>query len=287
MREERISINGLEVNYKIFEEGNRGAREAGGWLGREALSLHETPRPWEGCSLLILHGWGGSSGSWVEVSEHLAKRGLKVIVPDLPGFGKSISPSIPWEVKDYSNFLFNFIEKIGIAEANLMGHSFGGRITIKFATLYPQKFKNLILCASAGIKHPLTLGQKIVLNLSLIGNFLFSKRPLKRFKDIARNIFYSFLRKKDYAKVKGVMKETFQKVVAEDLRAELSKIKTRTLIIWGQNDKSVPLEDAYLMKEKIPQSTLEILPKVGHTPNLEEPEKLAEIIFNFIRTEKS
>jgi len=260
VKEEKILINGIETNFKIAGEGE---------------------------PLLILHGWGGSSGSWIEVQKILANNRFKVIVLDLPGFGKSISPPVPWSVKDYSNFVLKFIEKIGLEKIILMGHSFGGRIAIKFSNLYPEKLKNLILCSSAGIKHSLTLGQKIILNLSLFGNFLFSKKLLKRFKDVARNIFYSFLRKKDYAKAKGMMKETFQKVVAEDLRTELPEIKTRTLIIWGQKDKAVPLKDAYLMKEKIPQSTLEILSKTGHTPNLEEPEKLAEIILNFIKTERS
>jgi len=254
IHEKEILIDNLQINYKIAGEGE---------------------------PLLILHGWGGSSNSWIEVQKILANQGFKVIVLDLPGFGKSISPPFPWGVKDYCQFVLDFINKTRSEKLNLIGHSFGGRIAIKFAVLYPEKLKKLILCASAGIKHPLNFLQLIILKLSIVGNFLFSKRPFKRFKDVAQNFFYTFLRHKDYAKAKGVMKETLKKVLEEDLMAELSQIKSETLLIWGEKDKAVPLRDAYLMKEKILNSTLEIIPKASHTPNLEFPEKLAKIILNF------
>ena len=256
MNEEKILINELKINYKIAGEGE---------------------------PLLILHGWGGSSGSWIEVQRILAKEGFKVIVLDLPGFGKSHTPSVPWGIAEYSEFILNFLQKIGLKKINLMGHSFGGRIAIKLATKHPEKLKKLILCASAGIKHDLNFPQKIVLNLALIGNFFFSRKPLRRYKDVIRNVFYMFLCKRDYTKTRGVMRETFKKVIEEDLKPELSEIKPKTLLIWGKKDKAVPLADAYLMKENISHSVLEIIPRAFHTPNLEFPEKLSNIILNFLK----
>ncbi|MBZ9578660.1 alpha/beta hydrolase [Patescibacteria group bacterium] len=257
MREQKILINGLETNFKIAGEGE---------------------------PLLILHGWAGSSDSFVEVQKILANRKFKVICPDLPGFGKTITPDIPWTVKDYSDFILKFIEEMKLKKVILFGYSFGGRITIKLARLHPEKLKKLILCASAGIKKAYNTRQKIFLYLARFGNFLFSPRFLRRFKDLARNIFYSLIRQRDYQKVEGAMKETFKKVVAEDLTPQLSRIKTKTLIIWGEKDKMLPLTDAYLIKEKISQSTLKIIPKASHTPHLENPEKLAEVIFKFLRS---
>jgi pimeloyl-ACP methyl ester carboxylesterase len=93
-----------------------------------------------------------------------------------------------------------------------------------------------------------------------------------------------FLRQKDYTKVKGVMKESLKKILAEDLKPELSKIKADTLLLWGEKDKAVPLKDAYLMRESISQSILKIIPKASHTPNLEFPEKLAQIVAQFIKS---
>lgn len=254
--EKQIFVNELKINYKIVGEGK---------------------------PLLILHGWIGSSNSWVEVQEILAKADFKVICPDLPGFGKSQTPPIPWGNKDYCDFVLNFIGKLGFQEINLMGHSFGGGLAIEFATSHPEKLKKLILCATARIRYELNFYQKIIFNLARLGNYLFSKKPFKRFKDSAQNIFYYLIRQKDYTRVKGVMRETFKKVVAEDLTQKLSQIKTPTLILWGQKDKTVPLENAYLLREKIPQSILETIPNASHTPNLEFPEKLAEVILNFLR----
>jgi pimeloyl-ACP methyl ester carboxylesterase len=256
MEEKTILINDLKINYKIAGEGE---------------------------PLLILHGWDGSSNSWVDVQKILASQGLKVIVLDLPGFGKSSSPSFPWGVTDYSELVLKFIGKIGLEKVNLMGHSFGGRIAIKFAVSHPDRLRKLILCASAGVKHPLTPFQLIILKISIVGNFFFSKRPFKRFKDVAQNFFYTFLRHKDYAKAKGLMKETLKKVLEEDLKPELSQINANTLLIWGEKDKAVPLEDAHLMKKSISQSTLEIISGASHTPNLEFPEKVANIVINFLK----
>ena len=105
---------------------------------------------------------------------------------------------------------------------------------------------------------------------------------LKRFKDSARNLFYIFLRHKDYIKANGTMRETIKKVLDEDLLPELSKIQTKTLIIWGDKDRMVPVKYAYIFKEKIENAKLEILPKIGHSPHLEAPENFSEIIINFL-----
>lgn len=256
MIEEKVLINNLEVNYKIAGEGQ---------------------------PILILHGWGGSSDSWIKVQEILAKKGYKVISIDFPGFGKSKTPSHSWGVKDFSDFVLKLTEKFGLQNFFLLGHSFGGRIAIKFAVLYPEKIKGLILCNSAGIKQKPGLKEKLIFNLAKIGNAIFTLAPLKRFKEKFRNIFYFFLRHKDYVKAKGVMKETIKKILDEDLLNDLSFIKTKTLIIWGEKDKLVPVKYAHIFKENIKNSELEILLKIGHSPHLEVPEKLGEIILNFLK----
>ena len=262
MKEETIFINNLKVNYKMAGVGP---------------------------AILVLHGWGGSSGSWLSVQEVLAKKGYRVIVLDFPGFGKSITPPSPWGINDYVEWLKKFIEGIRktceelVEPFFLIGHSFGGRIAIKFTTQYPEKIKSLILCDSAGIKPKPGLKTIIIFWLARIGNAIFTPKHLQRFKDSARNLFYIFLRNKDYVKANGTMKETIKKVLDEDLLEDLSKIKTKTLIVWGKADKMVPLKYAYIFKEKIANSELEILPKIGHSPHLEVPEKLAEIILKFIK----
>lgn len=237
----------------------------------------------QGPAILILHGWGGSSDSWLKVQEILAKEGFKVICPDFPGFGKSETPFEPWGVKEYSKFVLNLTKILELQKFFLLGHSFGGRVAIKFSVLYPEKIKSLILCNSAGIKQKWGFREKFIFRLSKLGNAIFTFPPLKRFKNKFRNLFYIFLRHKDYAKVEGTMRKIFKKVLTEDLLKDLPRIKTRTLIIWGEFDKLVPVKYAHTFKEKIENSKLEILLKIGHSPHLEVPEKLAKIIIQFLR----
>lgn len=256
MEEKQISVNNLEINCKIAGSGP---------------------------AVLILHGWGGSSTSWMGVQEILVKEGLRVIVPDFPGFGKSKTPLIPWGIKEYTDFVLNLANHFKLRNFFLLGHSFGGRIAIKFAVSYPEKIKKLILCDSAGIKQKRGPKEKIIFRFSKIGNAIFTPKVLARFKNRARELFYIFLRHKDYAKADGTMKETIKKVLGEDLLPELSRIQTETLIIWGQGDKLVPVRFGHIFKEKIANSELIILPKIGHSPHLEVPKKLAETISNFIK----
>jgi pimeloyl-ACP methyl ester carboxylesterase len=256
MTEKKISIGNLDVNYKTAGEGE---------------------------SLLILHGWGGSSDSWLEVQEILSKKGLKVIVPDFPGFGKSKTPPKIWGLKEYSDFIFDFAQTLGLESFFLLGHSFGGRIAVKFTLLHPEKIKKLILCDSAGIKPKPGLKTRMIFMLARMGNAVFTPKILARFKDGARNLFYVFLRNKDYVKARGNMKEVIRNVIGEDLLPELPLLRTGVLLIWGEIDKLVPLKYGRIFREKIPGAKLIVLPKIGHSPHLEAPSDLAGIILNFIQ----
>lgn len=251
MLEKEIYINGLKVNYKIAGQGQ---------------------------PILILHGWGGASDSWTQVQKILANQGHRVIVPDLPGFGKSDLPQVPWSLDEYLNWFSNFVQNLNFNHFFLLGHSFGGRIAIKFSAKYPEKILGLILSSAAGIKHKKTLWQLFLFALARMGRRL----PFLSGYSLFRKTFYRFIvRKKDYFEAKGVMKETFKKIIEEDLTPYLSQISLSTLILWSQIDKMTPLSDAYLMKEKIKNSRLEILEKRGHSLHLKNPELLCQKILSF------
>jgi len=256
MRERQILINNVKTNIKISGEGE---------------------------PLLILHGWGGSSDSWIKTQAILSKNGFKVIAPDLPGFGKSITPPIPWEVKDYSNFILGLTQELNLKNFFLLGHSFGSRIAVKFALAFPEKVKKLILCNASGIKGRTGVKTWLIYQIARVGNAIFTPRVLARFRDHSRNLFYIFIRHHDYVKADGTMKETLKKVCQEDLLPILSEIKTKTLIIWGDKDKMVPVKFAHIFKKNIEDSELIILPRIGHSPHLEVPGTLAEIILSFLK----
>lgn len=252
--EKSITINSLKINYRISGHGD---------------------------PLIILHGWGICMDHFVKLQRELSDK-FQVFTIDLPGFGKSDLPKWPWEVGDYSQFVNQFTEKLELGRFYLFGHSFGGRISIKFAVLYPERLKGLILCSSAGIKPKNTFKKAVFLSVAKAGRILLSIPKISGLKPVARKLLYKAAREHDYEKLNNkIMQESFKKVVNEDLKPLLSKIKTNTLLLWGMEDKMTPLRDGELMNQKIRNSKMRIFEGVGHRLPYERPGEVAEEIVKF------
>jgi len=257
IEEKAILINNLEVNFKITGSGP---------------------------VILVLHGWPSSSDSWVRAMKSLSRSGYQVVCPDLPGFGKSDTPTQPWSIANYMEWVLKFVNELKLDKFILLGHSFGGRVAVKFSAKYGNRLKCLILCDSAGIRPKLDAKSTAISKVVQIGNIAFSPGFLVKVKDVLRNILYFFIKNRDYVKAKGVMKATMTKVIEEDLGSYLPNIKNKTLLIWGKKDTLVPIEYAYQFEDKIKGSKLEIIPGVGHSPHFRAYERLTEIIVMFLNT---
>lgn len=227
---------------------------------------------------LILHGWGSKAERWLTVGKVLTKNGYQVIIPDLPGFGESEKPASAWNTEDYSLFVESLVKTLNLNRFFLLGHSFGGSVAIKYAIKSPQKIKKLFLVASAGLRRPSF--KKTFLNKISKLFKLFSFLP---FYPLIRKIFYRFIvRKSDYLSTEGVMKDTFLKVLQDDLSEIISKIQIPTVIIWGEKDDIVPLKDAYFLKNRIQNSKLEIIPNGDHCLEQKSVETLSQKILENI-----
>ncbi|MGH7240394.1 MAG: alpha/beta fold hydrolase, partial [Candidatus Saccharimonadales bacterium] len=225
MKEIEITVKNLAVHYKIFGAG----------------------RP-----LLILHGWQSSSERWTAVAEILAKKDVCVIVPDLPGFGKSAKPETAWSMDDYVEWLRKFTEKVPELQNTfaLAGHSFGGALAAKFSIKYRQPVGQLFLI-SAAVRRERTLGKK------LLGTVAKAGKPLAGIP-LARKAFYKFLvRRSDYLYQQDIMKDTYLKVIADDLSYKISFLKVPVVLIWGDKDESTPVAEAEFIRKKLLHSTLE------------------------------
>jgi len=253
MKEEKVLIKNLLSNYKVEGEGE---------------------------PLLILHGWGASSDSWVEVQKKLSKADFKVISVDFPGFGQSENPKTPWDVSEYADWLEKFLNKLDIKKFNVIAHSFGGRVVAKLKN--KNQIRKLILVAPAGIKVKPSWKTQILLTLSALGDMIFRIKPLSVLRGAAKSFYYLLLRRRDYVKAEGVMRDSMKLVLKEDLTPYLSEIKSKTLIIWGDKDKVIPIKYANVFKENIVDSKLEILEDVAHSPHLEVPERLSRVVLNFL-----
>lgn len=251
-----IIINGIKTNYKVFGEGK---------------------------PFLILHGWGSNSDRWQAIGEEISKKGLarsataeglKVIIPDMPGFGKSETPKISWNFNNYVNWAEEFTKALNLDSFCLLGHSFGGAIAVKVAVNSPQKINKLFLVASACIRKKTALKKVLAQIAKIVKIFSFLPYYL-----LARKAFYKFIiRKSDYIYTDGIMKETYLKAISEDLSCHLSFIKAPTIIIWGEKDESTLVENAHFINEKIRGSKLIIIPDAGHNLNQKAPEILVKEI---------
>ena len=236
----------------------------------------------EGEIILMLHGWG-SRASLFEGLIRLCSKKYRVLAPDMPGFGGSAEPSEPWDVGRYADFILKFLEPFAPGSVILLGHSFGGRVILKLTEReLPFKISKIILLDSAGIKPKKTFKQRLSLIFYKTGRKIMSLPPLKElFPDAVEK-----MRKKrgsaDYNAASPVMRQTLVKVVNEDLRHDLPKIKAPTLLIWGTADTATPLSDGELMERLIPDSGLVKVQGAGHYSFLEAPEYVTRVVASFL-----
>lgn len=233
-------------------------------------------------NIVILHGWGSNSLRWQRVKELLKERGVEALILDLPGFGITPSPERPWTRDDYIDWIFRKIKEKNWSKFNLLGHSFGGGLSLKITTKFPEKVERLILCAPAVIRRK-RLKTYLFYWLALLGKKIFSLPGLRFLQPYAKRLIYKLAGARDYYVADGIMKETMKKLHQEGIEELLEKVKTPTLVVWGEKDDVLPVEDAYEIKEKIKKAELKIIPKAKHSPHRETPEELAEIIINFLQ----
>lgn len=225
--------------------------------------------------IIFLHGWGNSSNTFINQVNFL-KNQYHLYLIDLPGFGKSNEQLKIYSLDDYVNLIKDFIKEKEIDNPILIGHSFGGRVIIKYLkTNYVDK---IILIASAGIKQKKTIKQKLkIINYKI----------KKKWYQLTKNyVEYNYLIKtngsSDYQNASTILKSTMVKIINEDLTKQLKTITSKTLLIWGQNDTETKINDAHLFKKLIKNSTLTIFKNAGHFVHIDEYQNVNELIKKFV-----
>lgn len=224
--------------------------------------------------LVFLHGWGVSSEIFKSLYPFLG-RDFQIYFLDLPGFGKTPIEK-PMALKDYADFVYEFLKNNKIERSIIIGHSFGGAVAIKMALIYPERILKIVLAGAAAIRQP---SAKTKIKIKIAGLI----RPLLPQKLKKLLIKKSGLEKSDYAAIQNpVLKETFKTVINEDLTAKLPFVKMPTLIIWGDKDTETPIEEGKLITKLIPDSRIEIIKNAGHFMFLEKPEEFIKLIKEFV-----
>lgn len=238
-------INNVEVYYERYNQGG------------------EKP-------LVFLHGWGQNTEMMLPVAKPFIEN-HEVILIDLPGFGKSGQLDRPYEVSDYVELLHKLLQKLDIKKPTLIGHSYGGKISLLYASKY--EVEKLVLFGSPFQKE---IGKESLKLKTL--------RTLKKIPGI--NKLEGFAKKHigstDYKNASPVMRETLVKTVNLDITEEVKKIKAPTLLIWGTADEAVSIDRAYELEKLIPDAGLVVYENATHYAYLENLGQTISVMKSFL-----
>ncbi len=233
--------------------------------------------------LLLLHGWGGSTQSWLPVVRDLNNK-KRVINLDFPGFGQSTEPNRPWSVSEYRDVILALLDKLGIERTEIIAHSFGGRVALMLNQARPELVSKQVLTGCAGLVNPES-AQKggaahrlSKLYDNPVSRKLLGDRGVDRLKNAVRSHFGS----EDYKNASPMMRECFQLVVKQDLSQCLGCVKAPTLLIWGQNDSATPLWMGQRMEREIGDAALIVFENSGHFAYLEQYARFITIVKQFL-----
>lgn len=223
----------------------------------------------EGKDILLLHGWGQNIQMMKFLGDYFSDR-FRITILDFPGFGESEEPSKPWTITDYVLLIEDLVKQLKIKKPIVMGHSFGGRVAIKYSSNHP--IEKLVLFGSPCIR----LQKKLPL----------STRILKKLKtlpglDKIGEEMKKYIGSRDYKAASPIMRQTLVEVVNEDLSSFAKQIEEPTLLIWGDQDEEAPVEEAKMLEDMMYDAALIVLPGT-HYAYIENLPQVVSILNNFI-----
>jgi pimeloyl-ACP methyl ester carboxylesterase len=267
-----VSVNG--VNTRYWQMGERGS------------------------TIILLHGGNGSIEFWLYNIANLAQH-HRVYAIDMVGSGKSDYPDGSYSLGYQAEFLHGFMTAVAIDTATLIGNSMGGGIALEFTRLYPDRVAKLVLVDSMGFGKEISLGIRLItlpaiVNLlrpgrwmvpaMLRSNFYNGSQLPAEWMELRYPIFALPDRNRVILRIgqsnfnlAGVLPQVYQPILDS-----LANIAQKTLIVWGEQDRIIPVKHAYIAAAGLPNSQLEIFPNCGHHPYLEYPEKFDRVVLEFL-----
>jgi len=226
----------------------------------------------EGDTIVLLHGWGQNIAMMRPIGDKFQKK-CRIVIIDLPGFGSSEEPNEVWSIYDYVDMVKELLNNLKIQSPIMIGHSFGGKITLAYASKYETK--KIILLASP-------FRPKIVKQSMKVKTLKVLKKipGLRRLEEFAKN----YIGSTDYKNAKGVMREILVSHVNLDISEDVKKIKVPSLIVWGTLDEAVPVEDAKVLESLIKDSGTVIYEGATHYAYLERLPQLISVIRVFLES---
>jgi pimeloyl-ACP methyl ester carboxylesterase len=224
-----------------------------------------------GTPIVLIHGLGGSAENWAALMPLLSKEYL-VYVPDLPGFGKTPLAPEGTNISTHVLYLKRFLDALGYPRVTLVGNSLGGWIATRFAVEHPERVEKLYLLNSAGLRRENMHSPYAVDRVSAqhtLEYVLGFSWPIPRF------VLDAVVRNSQTPAYAGFMRSYDPR---EELDAVLADMRVPTTIIWGKDDRLLPVTCAHDLHSGIANSKLVLLPRIGHMPQIQAPVKVARII---------
>lgn len=257
-----------------------------------------------GPPLLLIHGIGDSSNTWLPLMPELIRRHT-VVVPDLLGHGRSDKPRADYSVAGYANAMRDLLSVLGIDRATVIGHSLGGGVAMQFAYQFPERCERLVLVGSGGVSREVHPFLRLV---SAPG--LAALLPLVRYRAVRAPVAAGLRALRtldcdigqdtdDLIRLLGAFPDatalsafvrTLRAVV--DYRGQVITMLDRcyltcgmpVLLVWGARDAVIPVRHARLVHGAMPGSRLTIFPEAGHFPHHSDPERFLKVLYEFLET---
>ncbi len=223
-------------------------------------------------NLVFLHGWGHSRAQWERIAL-LFTPAYKTVIYELPGFGNEPVPKATWGVPEYATWVKNRIEKDGLTNVILVGHSFGGRISSLIASGRPTWLKGLVLYGAPCLYRPSFKVRTLNVIGHLVGKLPFPESFRKKIRGGEEN-----------GATQAGLRAIWRKTVMFDATAQMSHIAIPTLLVWGEHDTDAPVRIAKELETLIPHATLTVIPQGGHSVHLEQPMLFYGILNRFFES---
>ena len=230
----------------------------------------------KGKTVVLLHGWGQNIEMMDYIGQFLRSH-FVVYNLDFPGFGQSEEPPRAFSVEDYSEWLKHFLDAFKVEDPIFIAHSFGCRVAVRYAYKYPVH--RMVLTGAAGIRDKRGVDYYAkVYSYKLAKNVLLHS-PFKNKLTALQNRSGSA----DYRNASGVMRETFVKVVNDDVSDILKDINVETLLVFGENDTATPLEKGRLMEKLMPDAALVVFENDDHYAYFHQPDRFNAVLDAFLK----
>jgi pimeloyl-ACP methyl ester carboxylesterase len=249
--------------------------------------------------VVLIHGFGASTYSWRKVMPALAES-HRVIAIDLNGFGYTQRPKSPasYTREGQEKLVLGVMDALGIDRAHIIGHSYGGGLSLFIASRHPGRFRSLVLVDSSAPTYPDDRRSRTARFRPLTALFVrtYALRPgairkalLRSYYDdsqVTPDLVQAYF---DRVRIEGVSDAYYGLTVPLPVpgeRVDLSTIDVPALVIWGAQDELISAESGRAAAERLPRGTFVLLERCGHLPMEEQPEELLRAVLPFLESHR-